>query len=199
MPFELVPRLVSNQSVLLIEGDAYLPMENADILIENFFKRHLEEVTKRTKSLLPDIEDANDVLAEYLEKIDNLFLCGKDYSKMSLDKQKKFNLADIDIFAHQHYPLCMRELHRHVKQNHHLRHTGRLQYTLFLKGIGLSMDDTIRFFRTEFTKRMPVDKFDKNYIYNIKHSFGKEGKRADYTPWSCSRIIQEPSPSNPSL
>ena len=31
------------------------------------------------------------------------------------------------------YPLCMRQLHTALKENHHLKHGGRLQYGLFLK------------------------------------------------------------------
>ena len=31
------------------------------------------------------------------------------------------------------YPLCMRQLHTAVKENHHLKHFGRLQYGLFIK------------------------------------------------------------------
>jgi len=46
----------------------------------------------------------------------------------------------------------------------------------------------------EFTKKMSHDKFHKEYAYNIRHSYGKEGKRTDYTPWSCSRIMKMGAP-----
>ena len=41
---------------------------------------------------------------------------------------------------------------------------------------------------------MDVDKFEKGYAYNVRHSYGKEGKRADYTPYSCMRIITNNQP-----
>lgn len=48
----------------------------------------------------------------------------------------------------------------------------------------------LEFWKQEFTRgKMDTDKFDKGYSYNIRHSFGKEGKRTDYTPFSCLKII----------
>ena len=47
----------------------------------------------------------------------------------------------------------------------------------------------MRFWRTEMAAVAPGDAFDKQYAYNIRHNYGKEGKRADYTPHSCIKVI----------
>ena len=107
-------------------------------------------------------------------------------------------------------PLCMSHLHSKLKENHHLRHGGRMQYGLFLKGIGLSLEDALRFWQTEFTKvgglvalvlfaaptdgamttqAMSAEDFVKRFAYNIRHNYGKEGRRKDYSAYNCTRII----------
>lgn len=63
-------------------------------------------------------------------------------------------------------------------------------HRLFAQGIGLSLDSALAFWRTEFAKGgMPEDKFKKEHMYNIRHSYGKEGKRVNYTPASCMSVI----------
>ena len=52
----------------------------------------------------------------------------------------------------------MRHLHESLQRDHHLRHFGWLQYGLFLKSIGLTLEQTLTFWRTEFTKKMEPDK-----------------------------------------
>ena len=92
--------------------------------------------------------------------------------------------------AMKSFPMCMRHLHDSLKEYHHLRHYGRLQYVLYLKGIGLPLEENLKMWRMEFSRgTIPVDKFEKEYAYNIRHSYGKEGKRTSYTPYSCLKII----------
>lgn len=62
------------------------------------------------------------------------------------------------------FPLCMQQLHSAFRSNHHLRHGGRMQYGLFLKGIGLSLEEAIRFWKSEFTKIMDGDKVRKQLL-----------------------------------
>ena len=102
---------------------------------------------------------------------------------------------DIDGLAEKTFPLCMQLLNRNVTNNSHLKHFGRLQYGLFLKSLGLSLEESLSFWKNKF-KNISHEKFEKEYSYNIRHSYGKEGKRNDYIPWSCSKIQKLQAPSS---
>ncbi len=52
----------------------------------------------------------------------------------------------------------MRHLHETLRKEHHLKHFARLQYGLFLKSIGLTMEQALTLWKTEFTKKMEPDK-----------------------------------------
>lgn len=88
----------------------------------------------------------------------------------------------------------MAHLQYQLNKDHHLKHFGRQQFGLFLKGIGLSLEDALLYWRRAFSK-LSDDQFNKSYAYNIRHNYGQEGKRADYTPYSCMKIITSNQPS----
>lgn len=83
-----------------------------------------------------------------------------------------------------------------VRRDHKLKHAGRQQYWLFLKGAGMSMEDSMRFFHSEFSRIMSSEAFNKEHAYNIRHAYGKEGKRTNYTPYSCMKIIMGGAPGH---
>ena len=37
--------------------------------------------------------------------------------------------------------------------------------------------------------------FDKKYSYGIRYNYGKEGKKTDYTPFGCMKIIMNNAPA----
>ena len=100
----------------------------------------------------------------------------------------------IDELAVTSFPPCMRNIHELLRQNHHLKHYGRLHYGLFLKGIGLRLDDALSFFREEFIQNMTPEKFAKEHSYNIRYNYGKEGKRVNLSAFSCSKILNGNQP-----
>ena len=44
-------------------------------------------------------------------------------------------------------------------------------------------------FGSVISQAMDPDKFDKEHRYNIRHSYGQEGKKTNYSPFSCMKII----------
>ena len=58
----------------------------------------------------------------------------------------------------------MRNLHETLRSTHHLKHGGRTQYGLFIKGIGLTLEHSLKFWRDEFTKNLDVDKVNLKSI-----------------------------------
>ncbi len=60
----------------------------------------------------------------------------------------------------------------------------------------MTMEESLVFFQREFTKIMTSEKFQKEYTYNIRHMYGKEGKRTNYTPYSCTKIILGTPPNS---
>lgn len=94
----------------------------------------------------------------------------------------------------------MRNLHSTLRKTSHLKHYGRLQYTLFLKGIGLTMEDCLVFWRQSF-KLITDETFAKEYRYNVRHAYGDVGGDAvrrgrGYSPFSCQKILTEHPPGS---
>ena len=115
--------------------------------------------------------------------------------KIKPANQRGITLENLDLAATSHFPPCMKKLYNKLSTDFHLRHQGRLQLGLFLKGIGLSLEESIEFWRKKFTQKITNEKFIKDYKYNIEHSYGRLGKMADYSPWSCNKITKLPKPA----
>jgi len=43
---------------------------------------------------------------------------------------------------------------------------------------------------------MSAEDFVKRFAYNIRHNYGKEGRRKDYSPYNCTRIIMGAPPGS---
>ena len=182
--------LVGRRKCFVHQGYIYLHTSQLFSIIADEFRKDLSEALLFSYRNLPTIAK-DQRLAELLKYVSRKELLDFEYDEKSNIKGT-VNLANIDQFAKSvHFPPCMKVLHDKLSENHHLRHFGRLQYGLFLKGIGMSMEESLSFWKTKFAGKIDGEKFDKNYSYNIRHSYGKEGKRTDYTPWSCSRIIPQ--------
>uniref|UniRef100_A0A9J8AZ60 DNA primase large subunit n=2 Tax=Cyprinus carpio TaxID=7962 RepID=A0A9J8AZ60_CYPCA len=192
VPFQDALDLVRTRKVYLLAGNAYIPHHEIVTIVLNDFRTRLSKALAMTARSLPAVQ-SDERLQPLLSHLSHAYV-GQDYSIQK--NMGKISLEQIDALSGKSFPLCMRHLHKALRENHHLRHGGRMQYGLFLKGIGLTLDQALQFWRSEFVKgKVDADKFDKAYAYSVRHMFGKEGKRTDYTPYSCMKVILSNPPS----
>ncbi|NWR14268.1 PRI2 primase, partial [Emberiza fucata] len=184
--------LFRTRRVFIKGGFAYVPFKEIDVIVLNNYRTKLSKALALTARSLPSIQ-SDERLQPLLNHLSHSYV-GPDYSIQK--NTGRISLEQIDALSVKSFPLCMRQLHRALRESHHLRHGGRMQYGLFLKGIGLTLEQALEFWKKEFIKgKVDADKFDKGYAYSIRHNYGKEGKRTDYTPYSCMKIIMSNPPS----
>ncbi|KAG9097665.1 hypothetical protein FS749_005768 [Ceratobasidium sp. UAMH 11750] len=65
------------------------------------------------------------------------------------------------------------------------------------KAIGMSIDEALTFWRRGFQSgKITDDKFAKEHRYNIRQSYGLEGRRMNYPAKNCVRIISNDEPTS---
>lgn len=186
VPFTHALDLVQHRQVFVQRGFAYIPESKLVTLITARFRTSLSRqlVLLSAVPTNPGFQRTQG----FLKNISTVHVMKNEFQN---EKEKVTDLNANTVKAHvKHMPLCMAQLQLGLQHDRHLKHWGRLQYGLFLKGAGLSLEDALMYFESMFSKD-----FNKNYSYNWRHMYGKEGKRTNYPPYSCSKIINSNAPN----
>ncbi|KAJ6260947.1 hypothetical protein Dda_3608 [Drechslerella dactyloides] len=191
--WDRVADLVESRRVFIRGGMAYVPSGALVSLVLAEFSKKLDQSLIATARLLPRL-DEDDRLIPILNHLSKGF-SAPEYNSSAAPTTlsgEAITAGQIDGLK-THFPLCMRNLHSSLRRDKHLRHFGRLQYGLFLKGIGLSIDEALVFWRQAFSK-FTDEQFNKEYRYNIRHSYGLQGAGRNYSPYSCQQILMDHPP-----
>ncbi|PHH50443.1 putative DNA primase large subunit [Ceratocystis fimbriata CBS 114723] len=192
-----VPELVESRKAYLRGGKAYVPGREQTAMICAEFSKHMEQQLELTARAVPRL-DEDDRLSPILNHLSKNFMTPDSYmTNSSVPLGAEISAANIDNLS-KHFPACMSHLHRTLRRDNHLKHNGRLQYTLFLKGIGLNLEECLMFWRQGF-RNITEDKFNKEYRYNVRHAYGDVGgdtnrRGGGYSPMSCQKILTDTAP-----
>mmetsp|Transcript_9268 Transcript_9268/g.19539 ORF Transcript_9268/g.19539 Transcript_9268/m.19539 type:complete len:512 (-) Transcript_9268:1164-2699(-) len=191
VPFVQALELVSRRGCFVEKGNAFVPLANIVSIIVSKFRASLSKSMAMAAGVFGQVtHEETSRIAPLLVSMNSQYTGpGAPSAVVGADGESLLTAANIDELAKQSMPLCMQQLHSGLKRDHKLKHQGRLQYGLFVKGAGMSLEEHTLFFQREFTRIMTAEQFNKQYAYSIRHMHGKEGKRASYTPYNCTKIV----------
>jgi DNA primase large subunit len=147
VPFKEAISLVGRRAVFLNAGIAYVPILELKQIAVAHFRAHLSsELNKAFKYFPTFMKD---------ERLSSLLFSLSNHSAIDFNLYEakapadgeKINLADLDFYSRKSFPPCMKSLFTALRNKHHLKHFGRLQLGLFIKGLGLSMDEAYTFWK----------------------------------------------------
>ncbi|CAG0920090.1 unnamed protein product [Notodromas monacha] len=201
VPFQTLLSLIATRDVVLVRGEALLDSlekEASGLLclfagLTNVGMSVLKRSRRREDLRIDSVRHEIKRILKRRMKLWN--------TSPTVGPMLRIRCDDIDHFAKTYFPPCMENLHRTLK------HNGRIQYTLFLKEIGLSMDDAFELWKQEYS--LPEISCSSNarnkslnlcghswqlnsrkYVGSIRGLYGKTGRCVDYSAHSCTSLQQ---------
>lgn len=190
IPFTEALDLVAKREAKLEAGKVLVPQHKLHSIVTARFRTQLSKSLTKASHFFPQVS-SDPRLASLLKNVERHDAIAHD---TDIAPTEHITADQLDALSKTSMPLCMRITHEAVRRDHKLKHWGRVQYGLFLKAAGLPMEEQLSFFQTEFTKIMTHEQFSKEYAYGIRHRYGQEGKRTDYTAYGCYKIIMDFAP-----
>ncbi|KEG13732.1 DNA primase large subunit [Trypanosoma grayi] len=200
VPLTLATRLIKSRSVLCLKGQAILHRDQAQEVFMTVFRSKLnkglhEAYLARMKLTSHEDDDERETVMCMLDTFLEHFV-SDPVCAMQEAASGAIGAGDVRRLAETHFPLCMRQVDEHLRREGHLKHYGRLTYGLFLKAIGLSLQDSLTLFASLMTQKGGGgngESFAKtSYGYNIRHNYGMEGKKTSYSSMSCATLLGLP-------
>ena len=189
-------RLVEKYMIEMFKGKGRVDMKNSFNVLESIYEKMFRKENIKIKRNIKNLIQGNPefkLIVESLKEFKTIQMVGEKPVLLPGQGFQK-HIKDIDYFAQVHFPLCMYEMYRTFKRDKHLKHMGRLQFILFMRGMGFKVEDLIKFF-TEIVKSGPASKKVKEYVYAINHAYGLTGSKTEYSGMGCPKIISLSRPS----
>lgn len=140
VPFTEVPDLVRGRRCYIKKGFAYVISTDFVSVVAGLHEACIENGLAAVLKIMPQIEN-DERLVDFIKQLHTSYT-GKDYSVSHGDK---LPIECIDQLSKKSFAMCMRNCHEGLRTKHHLKHSGRLQYGLFLKAIGVTLEDALRY------------------------------------------------------
>ena len=194
-PFEAALNVVASRAAYLRDGYVFVSGYELIRVLVTQYRGEMSKALSLMALNLSQHEEAA-ILTDMCANVYHNVVTVADNNKKAAaaeGKREKVTPDMVDSLS-KLFPPCMKATHIILRKKHHLKHYGRIHYSLFLKSLGMSLDDAIKFFKQEFTKAMTPEQFQKEHVYNLRYNYGLEGKKRDLSAFGCAKIINANPP-----
>lgn len=186
--------LVKTRSVELNNGFVTLPCSLWTQLLLELFDHHYSlglSMISRSVRLDTDLDIRWTETFARLTSVYRLYL--SDIKRRQPHQSLTARMVDAEK---EYFPPCMSHLLNILRCNHRLSYTSRYLFSLFLKDIGLSVEESIQFWKTEYSKSCSAasacqhswKENQRKYTYSIRHMYGLEGSRKIGRSKTCKKL-----------
>ncbi len=185
--FTDVPDVIGSKRALLYKGWAIAPLFVFFGSIKRKFEALLREKIKKLQDRVagePALQEKLKAIRDKLRKIAKKYSSDFGFEPGEIPSGTPlFNRVDL-------MPPCMQELIMILSKKGHLEHGERFQLGLFLKRLGMSLEDQLRFWYDQAVDNIGLnyEEFTRKVGYIIRHLYGLEGSKIDYSPPKCKTI-----------
>ncbi len=186
--FHKIPKVIGAKKALLYQGWGIVRLADIRLAVKREFEKQLKDVIEKSKDLIDEDEELEATVKPIKDRISKIARSTR-YS----DDFKNLGFAEGDAIHTKPdiFPPCIQELVTTLKAKGHLSHVENWQLGTFLKRIGMSVDDQLRFWYSNSIDNvgMSYEEFVQRVGYQINHIYGKTGGGVDYDPPSCKTCI----------
>jgi len=175
--------------VHLNQGIATVPCNQWNsVLVDLFRLIYIKSLHKICRSM--SALNNNNLQIEYLKEKINGYYNSKIAFWKNIDEQISLEELTLNKIL---LPPCMLLSLNSLFTNHRLAHDPRYRLTLFLKDIGIPLEQTLMLFKQEYSKCGNListcthswDEHHKQIEYNVRHTYGMLGSKKNYQMTSC--------------
>ena len=209
VPFQVVPQLVCRRKVVLNLGQASVHCDNVKEYLSCVFSTLLRSsITKMSRQTISyGFEEDDDRIKMLADAVENQIISVYD-SSSHMNSISRIRFEQIEELS-KHFPPCFAHVHQKLQASHRLGHHARIAYTLYLKDIGLPLEESLKFWNFYYSK--DTNHHDKSkcthswqengrkFEYSINHLYGNAGSGTVYSAHNCSSIAKRCSNINDEL
>ena len=186
--FHKIPKVLGAKKVLLYQGWGIVRLADIRLAVKREFEKQLKDVIEKSKVLIEKDEELKQTVKPIKDKITEIARSTRYSGEI---KNLGFDEGDAIYTKLDIFPPCVQELVATVNAKGHLSHVENWQLGTFLKRIGMSVEEQLRFWYNNSIDNigMSYDEFVHRVGYQIEHIYGKTGGGIDYDPPSCKTCI----------